>query len=86
MGHGTMYYWVTFILSLSLSLQAESYAELVVKTLSSSFSSNVPPRGDYQRKRVTLSEPGTYGMTLPTLNPSDQNSAVNVVYQVNTYM
>ena len=42
----------------------------------------LPPSGGYQRQRVTLADPGSYSVTLPTLNPSDKNSAVNVVFQV----
>ncbi|CAI8033878.1 Nardilysin-like [Geodia barretti] len=62
---------------------AREYTMLVSDTLTPSPSASLlPPSGGYQRQRVTLADPGSYSVTLPTLNPSDKNSAVNVVFQV----
>ena len=38
--------------------------------------------GVYRRSRVELTEPGNYSVTLQTLNPEDENSVVNIVFQV----
>lgn len=36
----------------------------------------------FPRKRICLPKAGDYGVSLPALNPSDENSVVHVVYQV----
>ena len=38
--------------------------------------------GHFWRERVNLTEPGNYSVALPTLNPEDENSVINVLYQV----
>ena len=38
--------------------------------------------GHYWRERVNLSAPGNYSIVVPTLNPEDENSVVNVIFQV----
>ena len=38
--------------------------------------------GHYWRQRVNLSAPGSYSIVVPTLNPEDENSVVNVIFQV----
>lgn len=40
------------------------------------------PFGHYWQQRVHLSEPGNYSVVIPTLNPEDHNSVVNVIFQV----
>ena len=38
--------------------------------------------GHYWQHRINLSEPGNYSVVIPTLNPNDLNSVVNVFFQV----
>ena len=38
--------------------------------------------GHYWQQRVSLTAPGNYSVVLPTLNPEDENSVVNVIFQV----
>jgi hypothetical protein len=42
--------------------------------------------GHYWRERVNLSAPGNYSIVVPTLNPEDANSVVNVIFQVLLYL
>lgn len=43
--------------------------------------SSEDPNGLFTRKRLSLS-PGNYSVIVPTLNPNDSNSVVNIVFQV----
>ena len=45
----------------------------------------LPPFGHYWQQRIRLSEPGNYSVVMPTLNPEDQNSVVNVFFQVSKF-
>ena len=38
--------------------------------------------GHYWRRRVNLTKPGSYSIVVPTLNPEDKNSVVNIIFQV----
>ena len=42
------------------------------------------PFGHYWKQRLALSQPGNYSVVVPTLNPEDQNSVINVIFQVYT--
>ena len=44
----------------------------------------VSPKGQIYGKRLALL-PGNYSVVMPTLNPNDNNSVLNVVFQVNTH-
>ena len=44
----------------------------------------VCPMGQFYGKRLALSA-GNYSVIVPALNPNDNNSVVNVVFQVNTH-
>ena len=42
--------------------------------------------GHYWQQRIILTAPGSYSVVVPSLNPEDKNSVVNVVFQVRLYM
>ena len=42
--------------------------------------------GQYARTRIQLPPGINYGVSLPTLNPDDQNSVVNVLFQVRLHL
>lgn len=39
------------------------------------------PSPGFMRSRVPLTLSGDYGVVLPALNPKDDNSVVNIIYQ-----
>ena len=57
-----------FIHSFSLALSNPQFTE---------------PEGSYQRIRLTVS-PGNYSAVIPALDKEDNNSVVNIIYQVDS--
>ena len=67
-------------------MQARGYANRISESLFGvGLLRNKPffnPFGHYWQHRVKLTDPGNYSVVIPTLNPEDRNSVVNVIFQV----
>ena len=62
--------------------QADSYASIVTTKLLNKIVLSFTHPGDFPRVRVRLLESGDYGVSLQAFNPLDDNSVINVIYQV----
>ncbi len=73
---------VTFIELSTLLPQAASYADIVTAALRGKTATSPTSPGGFLRDRVRLTLRGDYGLSLQAFNPVDDNSVVNVIYQV----
>jgi len=62
--------------------QADSYASLLSNLLSSRITPDHNMFEGFPTTRVQLQSGTDYGVSIPTLNPVDANSVVNIVFQV----
>jgi insulysin len=61
--------------------QTLSYAQMLHKLIQPLTVSSDDPTGSFDTLRLSLS-PGNYSVIVPSLNPNDVNSVVNVVFQI----
>ena len=69
-------------LGLFLSVQVNSYVSFIAAILGDRVNQNSAVEVGFQWTRVRLETGKDYGLSLPTFNPVDTNSAVNILFQV----
>ena len=73
------------LINCPLSLQAIDYINILNDVFQDRMFSPVSegtPFGHFTYSRVQIPTGSSYGVSIPTLNPDDDNSVVNLVYQV----